>query len=219
MNRPLFHLDTIENALTQFRESFPSINEQIQIKREHITPVMVGQILEAYDFLNSLLGKNVDLFTPAGLHSLLEMNHIVLCGSNAEKRMEYYQHLQATRAQFLKRIKPIRLWVESHRKTADPRVLATGFYSRNLSQPQLFLEGNHRTGNILFNYLMVSQGAPPFIITPQTAVDYLDISGEMKFTDKEKTFEHGLKMPGHRKRFVTFLSQHASADFLQESGA
>ena len=102
-------------------------------------------------------------------------------------------------------------------KTADPRVLATGFYSRNLSQPQLFLEGNHRTGNILFNYLMVSHGAPPFIITPETAVDYLDISGEMKFTDKEKALEYGLKMPGHRKRFVAFLSQHAKTQFLQES--
>ena len=209
-----FNLSAIEDALRAFQAAFPSINEHLLVKREDVTDTMVERILEAYAFLNELLMKDMDLFTPAGLHSLLEMNHIVLCGADAGKRMEYYHHLQATRSRFMKRIRPIREWVLEHRDSANPRKLAAGFYSRNLSQPQLFIEGNHRTGNILFNYLMVSRGGAPYIVTPETALLYLNISGDIKFTDKGKTLENGLRMPGHRKRFMAMLAEHTDSRFL-----
>ena len=122
---------------------------------------MRTRILEAYTFLNSLLERGSDLFTPAGLHSLLEMNHIVLCGSGPENRQDFYQHLAETRKNFQRRIKPIASWVLANRNGDKPYRLATGFYTRMLSRPQLFLEGNHRTGNIILNYLLVSKGKAP----------------------------------------------------------
>lgn len=211
----VFRLDAIEASLIAFRDNFDTINDRLSIRREDFTDQMIRQIIEAYGFLNELLLKKIDLFTPAGLHALLEMNHIVLCGNQPEQRQHYYQHLLETRKSFQQRIQPIKAWVLAKRDSDKPFKVATGFYTRMLSRPQLFLEGNHRTGNILLNYLLVSRNQPPYIIHPDTAVDYLNLSGEIKFTSKENSFETAFMMPGHARNFRQFLKANGRADCVQ----
>ncbi|THB64985.1 MAG: hypothetical protein D6B26_04275 [Spirochaetaceae bacterium] len=214
----IFNLETIEEDLKGFQADFERINSELAMRREDITDDMVAHIVEAYRFLNDLLRKKMDLFTPAGLHALLEMNHIVLCGTNPETRSQYYQHLTETRNSFLKKITPIKEWVLKKRQGGNPHKIATGFYTRALSQPQLFLEGNHRTGNILLNYLLVSANALPFIVTRDSAKNYLDMSGEIKFTNKDNSFDATMKMPGHNKRFRQFLQDTGSDRYLMNAG-
>jgi type VI protein secretion system component VasA len=81
VNNPRFHISAIKTALKDFQAEFLTINENLAMKREDVSDDMVNQIVEAYVFLNGLLQKGMNLFTPAGMHSLLEMNHIVLCGA------------------------------------------------------------------------------------------------------------------------------------------
>ena len=209
-----FNLVTIEESLRRFQKEFPAINDRLAIRRETLTETMVDQIVEAYRFLNTLLVKEMDLFTPAGLHALLELNHIVLCGTDAQTRSQYYFHLNETRNSFLRQIKPIKDWVLRKRKENDPYALATGFYSRQLSRPQLFLEGNHRTGNIILNYLLVSKRSAPYIVSVDDAHIYLDISGDIKYTENGNHLDTALRMPGHRKRFRSFLKHHVRDRFL-----
>lgn len=211
-----FNIATIEHDLREFQRNFHQINDRLAMRREDLTDVMAEQIVDAYRFLNDLLRRDMDLFTPAGLHALLEMNHIVLCGSDTATRSQYYQHLNETRKSFLKRIKPIKEWVLRKRGDGNPYKLATGFYTRMLSQPQLFLEGNHRTGNILLNYLLVSRRAAPYVISVDTAARYLDLSGDIKFTNKENSLDSTMRMPGHSKRFRLFLEEHGSERYLQK---
>lgn len=212
----IFCLSAIEKSLKIFKKEFPKINDRLAMRRETFTDQMISQILDAYDFLNSLLKKEINLFTPAGLYALLEMNHIVLCGIEQETRMQYYQHLAETRNIFLMRIKPIKEWVIRKNNAGDPYKLAAGFYSRMLSRPQLFLEGNHRTGNILLNYLLLSKRVPPFIVSAENAHMYLDVSGDIKFAEKGN-LDTALRMPGHRKRFQTFLREHADLSFIKNT--
>lgn len=210
-----FDVPAIGESLRAFREVFPAVNDRLAIRREELTPTMVANITEAYRYLNSLLVKKMDLFTPAGLHGLLELNHIVLCGTDEETRVQYYAHLEETRRSFLSRIRPIKDWVLRKRSGNDPYHLATGFYSRMLSRPQLFLEGNHRTGNIILNYLLVSKDTPPFIVSPTNAHIYLDISGDIKFTDNGNYLDTALRMPGHRNRFRALLRDEVDEVFLE----
>lgn len=213
---PRFNVGEIERSLTAFQKEFQRINDRLAIRREELTAEMVGQIVEAYRFLNSLLAKEMDLFTPAGLHALLELNHIVLCGTDKETRSQYYSHLQETRKSFLKQIKPIKDWVLRKRKVTDPYELATGFYSRQLSRPQLFLEGNHRTGNIILNYLLISKKSAPYIVSVDDAHVYLDISGDIKYTENGNYLDTALRMPGHKKRFKVFLRETVNERFLEK---
>ena len=211
----LFELSAIDEALRGFLEAFPRINDTLLMRREDFSTIMIDNILEAYSFLNDLLSRGMDLFTPAGLHGLLEMNHLVLCGSDSNTRAQFYTHLQETRKSFLVKIKPIKDWVLQNLSSADAFKLAAGFYSQMLSQPQLFLEGNHRTGNIILNYLLISKGANPYVADAGSAAQYLDISGDIKFTSKISAIESTLKMPGHRKRFVRFLEEATDARFVR----
>lgn len=210
-----FNLTSIHDSLTQFRAEFEKINDRLAMRRETFTEQMSGQIVEAYGFLNTLLAQDMDLFTPAGLHGLLELNHIVLCGTDPDNRAHYFTHLEETRKSFISRIKPIKEWVLKKRAESNPYQLATGFYARQLSRPQLFLEGNHRTGNIVLNYLLISKGSAPYVVSAEDAHTYLDISGDIKFTDNGNYLDTALRMPGHKKRFRAFLKERVDERFLE----
>lgn len=210
----LFDLKKIEHSLEEFRKDFARINNLLFNKRETFTIEMKENLLAAYAFLNELLSKDIDLFLPSGLHHLLELNHIVLCGTSTSKRNEYYHHLKETRKKFLDRIDKIKKWVIKHRSDEDAFKLAAGFYAKSLSKPQLFMEGNHRTGNIILNYLLLSKKAAPYIISRQTALDYLNLSGDIKFTDSENGFESTFKMPKYRNRFAEFLKTSVNQAYL-----
>lgn len=209
-----FNLKSIGQAISSFQKHFTAISEKLHMRREELDQEMSDRILSAYDFLNSLLAKDVDLFTPAGMHNLLELNHIVLCGTDAVTRTQYYNHLQETRSGFLKKVRPIKEWVIKKREKNDPWKVATGYYAKSLSQPQLFIEGNHRTGNIILNYLLISKDKPPFVISEHSAVEYLNLSTMIKFSNKNSALDSTLKFPGLRKKFHDFLKEKGNLDFL-----
>jgi prophage maintenance system killer protein len=211
----LFNIEAINDSLQDFQQVLPDINDQLSLRRELFVDDMRERILEGYEFLNNLIKKHFNLFTPAGQTSILEMNHIVLCGTSTSVRYEYHEHILSTRASFQQHIKPIRNWFNKVSKKGDPFELAAGFYIRALSQPQLFIEGNHRTGNILINFLLMSAGYPPFIVDSKSAREYLELSGGIKFTDKKKLSGKYLSLPKRGEEFADFLRDSVSDRFIQ----
>jgi DnaJ-class molecular chaperone len=77
-------------------------------------------------------------------------------------------------------------------------------YLRLLSNPQLFIEGNHRSGVLIMNLILVRAGLAPFILNSENAREYFDLSSEIKFTQRNtlggkiKLFNYGIKF----KRFL-----------------
>ena len=214
-----FDIKRIEAALHGFQQEFDAINARLSLHRERLDDAMLGNMLAAYRFLNTLMQSGVDLFSEAGLHSLAEINHIVLCGTDPAVRREYYRHIVETRSRFNKLVRPVRKWVNKHRNDADPVALASGFYLRMLSRPQLFIEGNHRSGNIVLNYLLVGRGHAPLVVTRDNAFEYLEVSGEIKFTERETVGRGPFKLAGYRREFSRVVRRYASAEFLAEKGA
>jgi hypothetical protein len=47
---------------------------------------------------------------------------------------------------------------------------------RGVSEPQLLIEGNHRTGALVLSYILAREGRPPFVLTAENAKAYLDPS-------------------------------------------
>lgn len=213
----VFSVPDIESALTGLLQHFDVVQSRLDMRREALTGEMVEHLVSAYRYLNEMLQKGMDVFTPVGMYGMLELNHLVLCGDDPRVRTDYYSHLTATRQRFLKRIHPIRKWVlKQQNRGRDPYEVATGLYSRVLSYPQLFLEGNHRTGNILLNYVLVSAGESPYIATAEDAHVYLNLSGDFKLTERDNTFDTALKMPGFRKEFQRFLRDYGSSGFVTD---
>jgi hypothetical protein len=210
-----FDIDSIDQALCDFQAHFTEINDRLSLHREDLTRDMIDKILQAYLFLNHLLDQEIDIFSLAGLHALLELNHIVLCGTDRRTRLEYHSHILETRKSFHKGIHHVQKWVKEHSDDGKPYTCAAGFYALALSQPQLFIEGNHRTENVVLNYLLISAGEPPFVITAANAFDYLELSGKIKFSDKKKITRGKWAIPGLRKAFIHFLKKEADPCYLQ----
>ena len=91
---------------------------------------------------------------------------------------------------------------------------AAGVYIRILSEPELFIEGNHRTGALVMSYILARDGHPPFVMTVDNAKAFLDWS--TYFTTKRKA---GLllrcQMAWLKRRFAAFLKDHSETKFLR----
>jgi hypothetical protein len=146
----------------------------------------------------------------------LQLNHLVLLGREYDSR-EFRRHISATLerffANFRQYVKPIRPWYRKH-ETENPFKVAPQVYIFVLSQPQLYQEGNHRTGSLIASGILLQSGCPPFVLTRQNAIAYFNPSSEIKFTDK-RTIRGKLRLPRHRRRFRDFLQQNVSAKFVR----
>lgn len=83
-----------------------------------------------------------------------------------------------------------------------------------MSQPQLYIEGNHRTGALIMSYILVRHGKAPFVLSVDNAKGYFDPSTLVKETTKTAATLL-MKLPRMKKRFARFLEDHAEVQYLE----
>ncbi len=217
MRNSRLDLDAIERSLQGVQRDFPQINRIIESKREDLTDEMVSNIMEGYTRIDYHLKRGKHLLTRKRRDDVLELNHIVLCGSTKAARKEFKSHIEHTRDRFYFspdfNIDVLLDWYLRHKKD-DVWRLAAGWYTRQLSQPQLYFEGNHRTGALLMSYIMARRGQPPFVLSVENAKPYFDPSSVIKRTHKTKSTLL-FKLPGMGKKFAKFLRKNADPRFLR----
>lgn len=195
---------------------FARINQTLSPLRDPMSDEVVRNMVAGYKLVDSLVTGGIDLFAMGNLKYLLELNTTVLCGTDPVKREEYASHRQSTEQRFYEErhggIRDLVEWYEG-RSGESAWIRAAGVYIRLLSRPQLFLEGNHRTGTLAMNYVLVRENEPPFVLTPENAATYFDPSSVIQDTEKQ-----GLAMlfrsPGLTRRLTTFLLEHADRKYL-----
>src|SRR6187551_3008186 len=94
------NLQHIERSLRAVQQEFPKINEVIQSRRDSMTDEVVENMLSGYRFIDTMLYIGVDLLDLKHVKGLLELNHIVLCGTDPEARLEHRKHIEATEERF-----------------------------------------------------------------------------------------------------------------------
>lgn len=212
-------LVAIEVALRDVQRHFAEINVQLAHPRVALEEGSLVRILSGYAYIGEVIDAGVDILAPGKTQHLLELNARVLCGIDAGERAEAATHLQATEERFYDDrrggIRDIVEWYAMHRKESVWQ-RAAGVYVRLLSRPQLFIEGNHRTGALIMSYLLVREGRPPFVLTVDNAKAYFDPSALITRTKK-----HSLgtlyRMPKIKANFAEFLKRQASERFLCRS--
>lgn len=210
-------LQAIETSLREVQQAFPKINEILQSRRDHMSDDVVENMLAGYAFVDVAIRNDIDLLALPFLHSLLELNHLVLCGRDVKSRQEYHKHIEFTRERFYHQegcnIDTILAWYQRHDQESSWK-RAAGFYVRILSQPQLYFEGNHRTGALIMSYLLARDGKPPFVLSVQNAKAYFDPSTLIKQTKKSPGALLA-KLPRIKNRFAKFLQHQAQSQYLQ----
>lgn len=212
------NLPAIEASLREVQREFPQINALLHSRRDSMTDEVVEQMLAGYTFVDTAIRQQHNLFDLKNVDGLLELNHLVLCGLNPTVRKEHKKHIEATAQRFYNQegfdIGDILAWYHKHAHET-PWKRAAGVYVRILSQPQLYIEGNHRTGALIMSYLLARDGEPPFVLTVGNAKAYFDPSTLIK--QMQKTSSTLLaKLPHMKRRFAAFLHDQANDCYLRK---
>jgi len=212
----VINLVAIEAALRELQRVFPDVNERLFDRRDPLGNDVIANMLEGYALVDRLVSDGVDMFAMGHLSHWLQLNAVVLCGEDVDTLQRHHRLLQATEARFYEEpdggIRDVMEWYALN-QSKDVWIRAAGVYNRVLSEPQLFIEGNHRTGALIVSYLLTREGQPPFVLTEKNAKGFFDPSSVMKNTKKRKLAEQ-FKLRRLTRAFAEFLEKHRNTDFL-----
>src|SRR5262245_6601309 len=182
---------------------------------------VVDRMVAGYAFIDELLERGVQLFTLRHLALLLEINNIVLCGRDAARRAEYAKNLQATENRFYDEraggVRDLFEWYQMHARNS-PWFRAAGSFIRILGKPQVFIEGNHRSGTLVASWILAASGQPPFVLSVDNAVAYFEPSSVIRETPKNGPIAV-FRLAAVRRRLSTFLKTQANPAYLAPAGA
>lgn len=170
---------------------------------EPMTADGLRRMLEGYAYVNCLLRDGVDLFRYGSSVHWLELNHVVLCGSTAETRWQYRDHMAETESWFYEQIGSRIEWGMMTR-SRDPVWWAAHVFLHVTSSPQLFIEGNRRTAALIASALLVQGGCPPLVMTHDNRTDFCRI-GDACARLERRTARGLLAYPGLWLQLVRFL--------------
>lgn len=209
-------LPAIERSLRAVQRDFSRINALLQVHRDTLDDTVVTRMMAGYELVDRTLAEKIDLFAYGNSNLLLELNTRVLCANSEQERRAFLPHLRATEVKFYGEhgagFGAISEWYQAHRDES-PWQRAAGVYVRGLSEPQLFIEGNHRTGALIMSHILARSGRPPFVLSIDNAVEYFDPSSVIKATRKS-TFALLFQLPKIKRRFARFLEAKSDPGYL-----
>ncbi len=212
----VLNLAAIDSALRELQRAFPEINRGLLDRRDSLDDEVLLNMLDGYAFVDELISERVDIFEMGHSSYWLKLNALVLCGANPERLARHHRMLEAAEDRFYEEpgagIGDVMNWYSLNRGK-DVWRRAAGVYNRILSAPQLFIEGNHRTGALIMSYLLAREGRPPFVLTWKNAKGYFDPSSVIKKT-KKRQFVGEIKFKRLTRDFAKFLASQNNFEFL-----
>jgi hypothetical protein len=179
------------------------------VRRSWLADEVEANMVEGYRFVDQLLAQGTDLFARGTSGLLLEINTLVLCGPDAKNRKNYCLHIEQNKQQFYDDqqggIGSLMEWWEFH-KNDNLWKRAAGLYIQIMSQPQLFIEGNHRSAILMVSFILAREGYPPFVLTAGTAKELLDQSREISEL-KKHSFGALIHTPRLRNQLAATLQR------------
>ena len=173
------------------------------------------KMMTAYKSLDNLLRKGVEPFSSEGIDQMCELNNLVHYGLDPQLRLEYLSAIDANCKKYCKNIDPIINWYEKHmKKEPHPLKVAAEVYVAILGHPQLFIEGNHRTGSIIASWISMYYDHPPFILSPENAIAYFKPSSEIKLKADKCSWRGRSRLPKYRSEFKKFWEENIDWNYV-----
>lgn len=167
---------------------------------------LMENMLVAWEYMDYFIrNKDYSLFSSEGGPHMLEINHRVHYGVDYLQREEYTKAIDATTEKFSRQVGPIRKYykkkIES-KKSIDK--IASEIFISILGQPQLYIEGNHRSGSIVASWINLVHNKPPFVLSVDNALAFFQPAQEIKKFNKRSTWRSLTKLPKYKSDFKKF---------------
>lgn len=184
--------------------------------RDPLDERIIGNMVAGYAYIDWLVGAGIDVFAMGHHRHLLELNSLALCGADAAARTEFTAHLSATERRFYEEPHSgVEDLVEWYRIHAGLSVWerAAGVYLRILNEPQLFIEGNHRTGGLAMSYVLLREGEPPFVLSSANADEFFALGAIVRDIRKH-SIAALIRVPRLRRRLAQMLIRESNPAYL-----
>jgi len=214
-----FNLEAVDASLKTVELHWTQIDDELDRRgigrKDTFDDVVRMRMMSAFSYLDDLLSRQIPPFSTASIEPMLLLNHRVHYGTDRQLYSEYATAREATEEKFRQHIEPIQHWYEQHMQQGDhPLKIAAEIYVSILGYPQLYIEGNHRTGSLIADWISVYHGFPPFVLSVENAIAYFAPSAEIKnFVDKS-TWRGRARLPKYRKSFLAFWESHIDKRYL-----
>lgn len=215
-------LEAIDASLKTVEMYWSQIDDELDRrgigrKDTPFTTLIRLRMMSAFQYLDALLAQQIPPFSRESIEHMLVLNERVHYGIDQQLMAEYAKAMQATAEKFYQHIGPIQQWYEQHTKRGNhPLKLAAEIYVSILGYPQLYIEGNHRTGSLIANWITVYHGFPPFILSVENAIAYFAPSAEIKRFVNKSTWRGQAQLPKYRKSFLIFWESHIDSHYLSK---
>ena len=210
------NLEVIAAALKDLQGQFEVVNRELTVPRTPLSDAVISNLVLGYAYIDQQLLQGDGLLKLGKSAELLELNGLVLYGDDPAVRREQSSALKLNRRRFYDDseggVGQLMEWLKLHRQD-NPWKQAAGVYIRTISQPQLFMEGNHRTGALLMSYLLMKAGLPPFVLSLENARAHFEPS-TLAVNLRKDGFKSLLMIPKIKKRLAKNLKASASDEFL-----
>ena len=180
-------------------------------------PLMENMLL-AWDFIDYCIKKNdYGLLSIRGGPDMLEVNHRVHYGVNDSLRYEFRKAIDATTEKFSRQVVPIRSYYKRKMKHgASTYHIAAEIFIAIVGMPQLYIEGNHRSGSIIASWVNLVNEKPPFVLTVENALAFFEPAQKIKNFDKKSLWRSMTRLPKYKQDFKTFWRNHCDLSFVKK---
>ncbi|MBV9230317.1 MAG: hypothetical protein JOZ18_13470 [Chloroflexi bacterium] len=216
-------LAEIDSSLKMVEMHWKEIDDELELqgigrKDTPFNATIRMRMMSAFEYLDTLLAQQIPPFSSESIAHMLLLNQRVHYGTDQQLIAEYATALEATAEKFYQHIEPIQQWYERHTQRGDhPLKVAAEIYVSILGYPQLYIEGNHRTGSLIADWISVYHGFPPFVLSVDNAIAYFAPSAEIKSFADKSTWRGRARLPKYRKSFLHFWERHVDSRYLIES--
>jgi len=210
------NLAAIQSCLINTQQHFDEINASLKVKRTSPSDEVIDNLLAGYVRINEWIANDIDLFAMGNSQLFLELNEVVLYYSSDITSDEAEHQFEATSQHFYEvkngGVGNMMEWLSLHKDQSIWKRTA-GLFTYILSQPQLFLEGNHRTGSLIISYMLMREGYGPFVLSNTNAKHFFE-PAELTKKRRKKTFDEFLHLPKQTRKFAKLLKQEQSNSYL-----
>jgi len=212
---PQLNLRQIEDTLSRTKAQWGAIERDLLVQGvgKKDTPFNDGvmtRVLLAYEYLDYLLAEKIDIFRYDQLHRMCAINETLLYGQDARLKREHRGAILYNREKFHRRIPAVCEWYAGKRLSPKTAKIAAKVYVSILGTPQVFMEGNHRTGALIASWINVTRGSPPFVLSPDNAVAFFHPSSQIKRFSALTYWRGRYRLPKYHREFKRFwLNQTA----------
>jgi hypothetical protein len=214
------NLEAIDASLYTVEMHWMQIDDELDLRGigrrdTPFTALIRMRMMSAFRYLDYLLEQQIPPFSRESFKHMLVLNERVHYGTDQQLMSEYAKAIKATTEKFNEHIGPIQDWYERHAQRENhPLKIAAEIYVSILGHPQLYIEGNHRTGSLIADWISVYHGFPPFVLSVENAIAYFAPSAEIKKFANKSTWRGQAQLPKYRKSFLAFWEGHIDSQYL-----